>query len=193
MSSAKHIVVVGAGIIGASIAWHLAKTGARVTVISESGAGGVATPNTFAWINASWGNPEPYFRLRTRAMAEWKRLAGALPGLPLVWCGGLCWDLPADELEAYAAEHSGWGYGIERVNREQAARIEPNLAELPDLLLYVAKKALPSQSWRQGCCLLTPGGMGCGFWRARSRGWRCPTERSQAWTFRATPSPPTRW
>ena len=142
MSSAKHIVVVGAGIIGASIAWHLAKTGARVTVISESGAGGVATPNTFAWINASWGNPEPYFRLRTRAMTEWKRLAGALPGLPLVWCGGLCWDLPTDELEAFAAEHSGWGYGIKRVNREQAARIEPNLAELPDLLLYVAEEGV---------------------------------------------------
>jgi glycine/D-amino acid oxidase-like deaminating enzyme len=138
MSSAKHIVVIGAGIIGASIAWHLTKSGARVTVISESGPGGVATPNTFAWINASWGNPEPYFRLRTRAMAEWKRLAGALPGLPLTWCGGLCWDLPAHELEAYAAEHSSWGYGIERVGREQAARIEPNLVEPPEFALYVA-------------------------------------------------------
>ncbi|MDX8466416.1 FAD-binding oxidoreductase [Mesorhizobium sp. VK23B] len=142
MSSAKHVIVIGAGIIGASIAWHLTKAGARVTVVSTSGAGGVATPNSFAWINASWGNPETYFRLRIRAMAEWNRLAKDLPGLPLAWCGGLCWDLPADRLEAYAAEHSSWGYGIERVDAKQAARIEPNLAEIPDFALYVAKEGV---------------------------------------------------
>jgi glycine/D-amino acid oxidase-like deaminating enzyme len=142
MSSPKQVIVIGAGIIGASIAWHLAKGGARVTVVSESSAGGVATPNSFAWINASWGNPETYFRLRIRAMAEWKRLADDLQGLPLAWCGGLCFDLPADRLEAYATEHSSWGYGIERVGRERAARIEPNLAELPDFALYVAQEGV---------------------------------------------------
>ena len=142
MSSAKQVIVVGAGIIGASIAWHLTKAGARVTVVSTSGAGGVATPNSFAWINASWGNPETYFRLRIRAIAEWKRLANELPGLPLAWCGGLCFDLPVERLEAYAAEHSSWGYGIERVGREQAARIEPDLAELPEFALHVAEEGV---------------------------------------------------
>ncbi len=165
MSSAKQVIVIGAGIIGASIAWHLTKAGARVTVVSESGAGGVATPNSFAWINASWGNPETYFRLRIRAMAEWKRLASELPGLPLAWCGGLCWDLSADRLQSYAAEHSSWGYGIERVGREQAARIEPNLTELPDLALHVAEegvaepvataKALLADAERRGARIVT--------------------------------------
>ncbi|MCV3205994.1 FAD-binding oxidoreductase [Mesorhizobium sp. YC-39] len=133
----KQIIVIGAGIIGASIAWHLTRAGAEVTVIADSAAGGVATPNSFAWINASWGNPETYFRLRTRAMTEWTRLAQDLPGLPLAWCGGLCWDLPEAELETYATEHSAWGYGIERVDGAGAARIEPNLAALPDFALYV--------------------------------------------------------
>jgi glycine/D-amino acid oxidase-like deaminating enzyme len=165
MGNAKHVIVIGAGIIGASIAWHLAKAGAWVTVISDSGAGGVATPNSFAWINASWGNPETYFRLRTRAMAEWSRLVRDLPGLPLTWCGGLCWDLPADKLEAYAAEHAAWGYGIERVGRERAALIEPNLAELPDFALYVAQegvaepvaaaKALLADAERRGAKTIT--------------------------------------
>ncbi|TGS73642.1 FAD-binding oxidoreductase, partial [Mesorhizobium sp. M3A.F.Ca.ET.175.01.1.1] len=76
------------------------------------------------------------------AMAEWKRLAGELPGLPLAWCGGLCFDLPPDRLEAFAAEHSSWGYGIERVGRDRVARIEPNLAELPELALYVAEEGV---------------------------------------------------
>ncbi len=142
MTAAKQVIVIGAGIIGGSIAWHLAKAGAQVTVISNSAAGGVATPNSFAWINASWGNPEPYFRLRTRAMAEWSRLAQDLPGLPLRWCGGLCWDLHGADLETYAAEHSAWGYGIERVDRASAARIEPNLAELPDFALHVAEEGV---------------------------------------------------
>ncbi|TIQ34573.1 MAG: FAD-binding oxidoreductase [Mesorhizobium sp.] len=165
MNSAKQVIVIGAGIIGASVAWHLTKAGARVTVVSTSGAGGVATPNSFAWINASWGNPETYFRLRTRAMAEWTRLAGDVPAIPLAWCGGLCWDLPADKLETYAAEHSSWGYGIERISRDQAARIEPNLAELPDFALYVAEegvaepmaatKALLADAERRGARIVT--------------------------------------
>ena len=142
MSTAKQVIVIGAGIIGASIAWHLSKAGAQVTVIADSAAGGVATPNSFAWINASWGNPEPYFRLRTRAMAEWTRLARELPGLPLAWCGGLCWDLSAADMETYAAKHSSWGYGIERVDRASAERIEPNLTELPDFALHVAEEGV---------------------------------------------------
>ncbi|CDX42838.1 conserved hypothetical protein [Mesorhizobium sp. ORS 3359] len=142
MSSPKQVIVIGAGIIGASLAWHLTKAGARVTVISGSGVGGVATPNSFAWINASWGNPETYFRLRIRAMAEWKRLAKDVPGLPLAWCGGLCFDLPPDRLEAYAAEHSSWGYGVERVDAKRAGEIEPNLVAPPDFAVYVAEEGV---------------------------------------------------
>ncbi|MDA4630152.1 FAD-dependent oxidoreductase, partial [Escherichia coli] len=73
MAKQKHVIVVGAGIIGASIAWHLARQGAAVTVVAEQ-SGGVATPASFAWINASWGNPEFYFRFRRYAMEGWQRL-----------------------------------------------------------------------------------------------------------------------
>ncbi|OQM76503.1 NAD(P)/FAD-dependent oxidoreductase [Manganibacter manganicus] len=138
MGVAKKIVVVGSGIIGASIAWHLAKAGAAVTVISESAVGGTATPCSFAWINASWGNPEAYVQLRMRSMTEWSRLATEVPGLPLAWCGGLCFDMPQAELETYAAQHNSWGYGIREVNAAEAARIEPNLTEPPAFALHVA-------------------------------------------------------
>ncbi|ESZ00327.1 FAD-binding oxidoreductase [Mesorhizobium sp. LNHC209A00] len=162
--TAKQVIVIGAGIIGASIAWHLTVAGAQVTVIAESERGGVATPNSFGWINASWGNPEPYFRLRTRAMAEWSRLARDLSSIPLAWCGGLCWDLSAADMEIYAKEHSGWGYGIERVDRGEVALIEPNLTELPDFALHVAEegvaepvaatKALLADAERRGARIL---------------------------------------
>src|SRR5688572_33247857 len=102
MADRPNVLVVGAGIIGASIAYHLAQRGARVTILDSGEPGGVATRNSWAWINASWGNPEPYFRLRIRSMAEWRRLAADVPALDVQWLGGLLWDLPRAELEAYA-------------------------------------------------------------------------------------------
>lgn len=139
MATRKHVVVVGSGIIGASIAFHLTRQGAAVTVVAAD-TGGVATPNSFAWINASWGNPEFYFRFRHRAMAEWKRLATELPGLPLAWCGGISWDLPSDRLEAFAREHGSWGYGIERIATEEIRTREPYLTVLPETALFVAEE-----------------------------------------------------
>ena len=137
---ASEVIVVGAGIIGASIAWHLAKAGAAVTIVDKAAPGGVATPCSFGWINASFGNPEPYYRLRIRAMAEWKRLAAEVPGLPVSWRGGLCWDRPRAELDALAVNHSAWGYGVRKVDRKEAARIEPNLAGPPEFALFVAEE-----------------------------------------------------
>lgn len=142
MPARKHVIVVGAGIIGASIAWHLARAGARVTILEAGEAGGIATPHTFAWINASWGNPEAYFRLRSRSMQEWKRLESEVPGLSVRWTGGLCWDLPRAELDAYLTEHAAWGYDIRAVGGEEAARIEPGLAHPPDYALFAAGEGM---------------------------------------------------
>jgi glycine/D-amino acid oxidase-like deaminating enzyme len=134
------ILVVGAGIIGASIAWHLASRGARVTVIDAGEPGGIATRNSWAWINASWGNPEPYFRLRVHAMAEWRRIERELPAVRVAWTGSLNWELPADRLEALAAQHSAWGYDVRCLDRAEAARIEPHLADPPALAVHAPRE-----------------------------------------------------
>lgn len=139
MAAKQRVIVAGAGIIGASIAWHLTRDGADVTVIAED-TGGVATPNSFAWINASWGNPEFYFRFRRRSMAEWKRLAAQLPGLPLSWCGGICWDLPEAELLAYQKKHASWGYDIRPIGKTDIAAREPFLTQIPDFALDAAEE-----------------------------------------------------
>ena len=131
-SPEKRVIVIGSGIIGASIAWHLAKAGAKVTVIEAERPGGLATRNSWAWINASWGNPEPYFRLRMRSISEWRRLEQDIPALRVNWCGGLIWDLPEKELDAYADERAAWGYPIRRVTRAEISAIEPSLTAVPD-------------------------------------------------------------
>lgn len=139
---ASSAIVVGAGIIGAAIAYHLVRRGARVIVIDAAEPGGLATRASWAWINASWGNPRFYFQFRTRSMQEWRRLDEELGGLSLRWCGGLLWDLPQDRLEAFAREHHSWGYGIRRVDRAEAQRIEPNIQGLPELALHVDKEGV---------------------------------------------------
>ncbi|MDY0871016.1 NAD(P)/FAD-dependent oxidoreductase [Dongia rigui] len=140
MADRPHVIVVGAGIIGASIAWHLARDGAKVTIIEADQPGGIATRHSWAWLNASWGNPEPYFRLRIRAMAEWKRLAKEVPAIRLHWLGGLIYDLPPGELDAYATQHSTWGYGIRRVTADEISRMEPALKAPPAMALHVAEE-----------------------------------------------------
>lgn len=138
----KRVLVVGAGIIGASIAWHLAKAGCAVTVVDAGDGGGVATRNSFAWINASWGNPETYFHFRRRSMEGWRRLERDVAGVSVDWCGGLIWDLPPDQLAAYADEHSRWGYGIRRVDRTEALAVEPGLMTPPEQALHVAEEGM---------------------------------------------------
>jgi glycine/D-amino acid oxidase-like deaminating enzyme len=129
---AKRVIVVGSGIIGASIAYHLAKAGAEVTVIEAGETGGLATRASWAWINASWGNPEPYFRLRVRAIEQWHKMQSEIPQLAINWCGGLIWDLPQPELDAYAAERAKWGQSLRKVGRGEIHVIEPNLTAVPD-------------------------------------------------------------
>lgn len=136
----KTVIIIGAGIIGSAIAWHMAKAGASVTVVDAQEPGGIATGGSWAWINASWGTPAPYFRLRERSMLEWRQIDRDVPGLEVDWCGGLLWDLPRAELEAYAAEHEKWGYGIRRVNRAEIAALEPTLKTPPEFALHVAEE-----------------------------------------------------
>ncbi|WP_210528275.1 NAD(P)/FAD-dependent oxidoreductase [Rubellimicrobium arenae] len=136
MEANPHVIVVGGGIIGASVAWHLARGGARVTVVEGAERGGLATPRSWAWINASWGHPEPYIRLRMQSMAEWRTLQPEVPGLDVNWCGGLVWDLPDAELRAFVAERAAQGYDIRLVEADEVAALEPALSNPPRIAAH---------------------------------------------------------
>ncbi|KAK8017301.1 FAD dependent oxidoreductase [Apiospora rasikravindrae] len=109
------------------LAWHLAhKT--NVTVVAEH-PGGVATPNSFAWVNAAYDNPKFYYDFRVRSMKHWAEIAEQVPGLPLHWGGSVTWSMPPDELEKYEKQHQSWGYDIVRVNRTEIGEIEPGFEQ----------------------------------------------------------------
>jgi glycine/D-amino acid oxidase-like deaminating enzyme len=139
MSGVPRVVVVGAGIVGASIAYHLARRGAAVTVLERGQPAGEATEKSFAWINATWGNPEPYFRLRFLSMQEYRRLEDELDGaLGVAWRGCLIWDLADEELEDFSSRHAAWGYDVRLVERAEIAALEPSLIAPPPLAAYAA-------------------------------------------------------
>ena len=124
------VVVAGAGIIGASAAWHLAKAGAEVTVIDRVGPATHASRGSFAWINATWSKqPRAYHALNQAGVARWKLLQPDLK-LPVRWGGSL--EGIADpafeaELAGRVAEQRDWGENTRLVSGAELAELEPNV------------------------------------------------------------------
>jgi glycine/D-amino acid oxidase-like deaminating enzyme len=81
--------VVGAGILGASIAVHLVEAGAEVTVFEAAGPASGATRNSYAWLNAFVDDPH-YRDVRLASLAHWRRI-DARYGLGITWGGYLNW------------------------------------------------------------------------------------------------------
>jgi glycine/D-amino acid oxidase-like deaminating enzyme len=129
------IVVAGAGIIGASIAYRLAKRGAEVTIVEASQAGAGATGKSFGWINATFSKtPQSYFEFNRMGIAGWRRLEQELAGeLQIQWGGSVAWFPPGDEADAFGQSvrrHQEWGYGATLIDEEELRRLLP--AVVPD-------------------------------------------------------------
>jgi glycine/D-amino acid oxidase-like deaminating enzyme len=129
---APHVGVVGAGIVGASIAYHLAEAGARVTVFDKSGPATGATRNSFAWINAFVADAH-YRDLRLASMAAWRALDRRL-GFGVVWGGYLNWaDTPprAELVRANAQQLAGSAFPVQWLDAAGVATLSPHLAPGP--------------------------------------------------------------
>jgi glycine/D-amino acid oxidase-like deaminating enzyme len=88
----RSIVVVGAGIVGASLAYHLSGQGRPVTLIDAGLPGSGVTRSSFAWIGRPVSSDRPSAALRYLALDEYRRLEAELPGLAIRWTGSLVWD-----------------------------------------------------------------------------------------------------
>src|SRR5437762_13913768 len=72
------VVVVGAGIVGMSLAYHLVTNGAEVVVIERDRPGGGASASTFACINFFNYWQPPYFALRRAAIDYTRNLSASI-------------------------------------------------------------------------------------------------------------------
>jgi glycine/D-amino acid oxidase-like deaminating enzyme len=124
------VVVAGAGIIGANIAYQLARRGAAVTVLDREGGATGATANSFAWINATFSKqPRAYYELNRLGLQAWRRLEEDMK-LPVRWGGSLEWysgEAQAAELRKAVRGHQSWGYSVAMVEESRLRALEPNV------------------------------------------------------------------
>lgn len=132
----RRVVVVGGGIMGAAIAYHLAKRGAEVHLLEKRAPATGATANSFAWINAGSKRPRGYYELNHLGMAGWRRLQHELGPTRLVvqWGGTVQWQDAAERADTFrrsVASQQALGYSTRLVDAAEMTRLVPALTPGP--------------------------------------------------------------
>ena len=137
------VVVVGAGILGASIAWRAASRGCQVTLIDKAEPGSGASSHSFAWINAGSKEPLHYHNLNRRSLEMWDRFAmsiaddGDSSSVGLRWGGKVSWEIDspgAERLKSEVSQLQSWGYPTRLIDSSELSELVPSL----DLVEVVA-------------------------------------------------------
>ncbi|GIT33693.1 MAG: D-amino-acid oxidase [Gammaproteobacteria bacterium] len=130
LMNGNRIVVVGAGIVGSSIAYHLTKMGAEVTVIERDRPAAHASGKSFAWINASYPKkPYSYHHLSRLSLLAYHRLETEI-GIDVHWGGSLEWFTSPENQKMLTQEikiQQDYGVPIEMISDEKAKELEPNV------------------------------------------------------------------
>ena len=122
------VIVVGSGTIGASVALACQDLGAKVTVLEQGSLGGIASANSFRWINSSFAENQTYFNLRKTALASFRALGNRLALVDYMrWHGTLWWEDEGYDLAEQFSSLSSRGYLASIVNKEQIKLLEPYL------------------------------------------------------------------
>ncbi len=127
------VVVIGAGIVGASIAYNLSKRpSVDVTVLEAGEAGSGASGHSFAWTNAFNKKPRHYHDLNRRSMDMWQRFVTQLGEPQAFTCNGNLvlenTKKRAEALRRQVAELQAWGYPSRLIDADELATLEPALA-----------------------------------------------------------------
>jgi glycine/D-amino acid oxidase-like deaminating enzyme len=126
------VVVVGAGVIGAAVAFRLAQAGARVTVLEGADRVGAGTSGrSFAWTNSNGKTPKPYHDLNVAGMRAHSALGDEFGATPW-WHGGgnLEWratDSARAELNSRVERLRAWGYAVEWVTPDRLHELESDI------------------------------------------------------------------
>ncbi|MDO8983244.1 FAD-binding oxidoreductase [Cypionkella sp.] len=134
----QSVLIIGAGIIGASLAFHLARAGAKVTVLESASPASAASGRSFGWINASFYASPAHHHLRVAAMSAHHRLAAVLSDHAPNWQGTLWFEHEGQGFDQKAEELAALGYPATPVTRAEIAKLEPHLANPPAQALHIA-------------------------------------------------------
>ena len=141
MQNVESVLVVGGGIIGASIAWRLAQSGVRVTLFEAHSAAALASSNSYGWINATAAESADYFQLRMQAIADYHDMLAPLsadsPATRSVkFNGSVWWEVQGQELTDLGARLHNYGHTLRQIDAHEFSKLEPNVANPPESCLY---------------------------------------------------------
>ncbi|MEI5585459.1 MULTISPECIES: NAD(P)/FAD-dependent oxidoreductase [unclassified Agromyces] len=125
----KHVVVIGGGILGASTAAHLARGGARVTLVTAGSLADGASGRSIAWLNSSGDRSAEYHYLRLIALDRYRTWSARHPESRayLRFDGAMKWAGPGESFrETFAFERAG-GYDAVWVDRADVAAVAPDV------------------------------------------------------------------
>lgn len=129
------VAVIGAGVIGASVARELARRGDDVVVVESASPGAGTTSTSFAWVNANTKEPLDYFELNRAGMRAHRMLADAVGAAPWWFpTGNLEWATDRDgveRLDGRVARLQQRGYDAQRLSHGEVAALEPDV-DVPD-------------------------------------------------------------
>jgi glycine/D-amino acid oxidase-like deaminating enzyme len=124
--------VIGGGIVGASIALHLAEQGARVTLFERDAPASGATQNSFGFLNI-FDLDRHYQSVRQTSVLAYRRLDAPLQ-LTITWGGYINWTGDAKEahsVEDYAVMLDGTPDAVRRLDAEEFRRVSPAILPGP--------------------------------------------------------------
>lgn len=126
------IAVIGAGAIGANIAYRLAERGAEVVLIDGGAPGSGTSGASFSWLSSfpqlNWPEAAARRRLRLSVNAHFDRLAEEIGGDWLDWCGTLTMQSAVPEFDDAVALCRDQGAQIEILGAADLRDIAPELA-----------------------------------------------------------------
>lgn len=141
------VAIVGAGIVGSSVAYKLSEGGAKVVLIDGAEPGSGTTSTSFAWVNANNKLPREYFELNVAGMREHGRLHHEIGGGWLHPTGNLILptDRECENLERRVERLRSWSYAAEMLPASTVnEKLEPQ-AVFPDPGTKIAH--FPEESW----------------------------------------------
>ncbi|WP_426170611.1 NAD(P)/FAD-dependent oxidoreductase [Microbacterium sp. DWRC1-3] len=132
------IVVIGAGVIGASIAHHLARAGREVVVLDSGTPGTGVTAASFAWVGIAKSPADAYAgSLRERARPEFDRVLTEITApIGLRPFGALTWEESEERTRSFVSDHEAAGHRMKLITAYEARMREPSLRDVPDVVAY---------------------------------------------------------
>ena len=141
------VAVIGAGIVGSSVAYRLSQGGTEAVLIDGADPGSGTTSASFAWVNANNKLPREYFDLNVAGMREHERIRDEIGGGWLHSFGNLIWvaNEEQEDLEKRVERLRSWSYAAEMLTASTVnEKLEPG-ADFPDPDTRIAH--FPEESW----------------------------------------------